>query len=272
MRSNKAFLVFFNLFLTVCLCSCSVKTNNVSSTSNKIKNYKIIVSSIDTAISDEDKNLIKNQAEIALKNVPNYLGIKKLDENVSGEDIYIIVSSDTDVSYYTNSSAYIYISKKSLDTKKPPVVHEMTHLLTYNDPSGNIEYNFVSEGIAQLMQGLYGINGTFMLCNDMQKSKEEFSKGLNEIKNNNEYISISELIQSNNYYTEYTDKKAKKKRSIAYGESTSFFLFLNDKYGKEKIRQIYHSEKGTDFDKVCRNVFKKSLNEMEKEWRNYYNF
>ncbi|NMM64279.1 hypothetical protein HBE96_16770 [Clostridium sp. P21] len=262
MRNNKFIIVFCSFVLMICLCSCSVKT------SSNNKNYKVAVESIGTDIRDEDKKLIQDEAETALKNVPKYLGINAFNEELNGKDIHVYVKADIDVSYA--DSRDIYLCKKMVNIKKEPVIHEMTHLLTLNDPSGNLGYKFVSEGIAQLMQELYGIKGTLLGITN----KEGYSKVLNEVKNKNYYIPISNLIQNSNCYTPESykdmDIDSKFKRKVAYLETASFFLFLNDKYGDKKIRELYHSEKGIDFDNMCKKVVKKGVIELEKEWRDYY--
>lgn len=264
MMDSKIFIAFLSLLLTLCLCACSIKT------SSNDANYKVVVNSIGTTISDEDKKLIESEAEAALKNVPKYLGIKDINKILNGREIYITVKDDIYRDYA--ESTYIYISKRELDIKKPPVVHEMTHVLTFNDSSGSMAYSFVSEGIAQLMQELYGIKGTLMLGEELV-NKEDYSKKLNGIKDNNKFMPISDLIQHSNYYNLYSamDRDTAMRRKAAYAESTSFFLFLNGKYGNKKVRELYHSEE-IDFEETCKKVFKKSINELEKEWRDYYNF
>lgn len=267
MKRNKFFIALCSFLLIVCLCSCSAKTSNNS------KSYKVVVDSIGTTISNEDKKLIESEAEAALKNIPKYLGIKNLNEKLNGRDIYITVKDDIDVSYA--DSTYIYLSKEFVDIKKPPVVHEMAHTLTYLDPSANIGYKFVSEGIAQLMQELYGIKGTLILGKELV-NREDYSEILNEIKNENDFMPISDLIQHSNYYSpdraSAMDRATIIRRKAAYAESTSFFLFLNDKYGEKKVRELYHSAEETNFEEMCKKVFKKSVSELEKEWRDYYKF
>jgi len=71
---------------------------------------------------------------------------------------------------------------------------------------------------------------------------------------------INELSNSNDIFR----RVGTEERRIAYIETGSFFTFLIETYGEQKVREL-HNSLGLDYEKV----YGKNLRELEKEWRNH---
>jgi len=77
--------------------------------------------------------------------------------------------------------------------------------------------------------------------------------------NKNRLFPINELSNNNDIFRRVgTDE-----RRIAYIEAGSFFSFLTQTYGEQKVRALHNSLR-LDYEKV----YGKNLKELEKEWRN----
>lgn len=223
------------------------------------KQVKIEVIPIDMEIDSSVTQKLEKEGIDAVKNVTEYFNFKKVNDiNVFIQNGMVSSSDNTGITF----------ANEIVMANEAPVVHEITHSLCRLQPSINQDYKFFTEGIAVMMEELYGNKNAFPY--KYFRLRNSNSMSVLDIMNNikNDYIPLSELKSSNkNFSTEMNkEKKTMEIRRISYLESGAFFLFLNDKYGKEKIRELYKSSKVLDFE----GVFGKNLEELEKEFKQYY--
>ncbi len=142
-------------------------------------------------------------------------------------------------------------------TKLDPY-HEVAHILmrSYGSPPA-----LFNEGFAVYISEYLGANALEYLGGE----KLTVNQRTNDLKNKGEWISLSQLIT----YTEIGS--AESKSEIAYPLAGSFVKFLIDTYGKDKFLQAYghlkNSDKADENVKAIEQIYGKSLEQLEQEWK-----
>jgi hypothetical protein len=167
----------------------------------------------------------------AIDTVSNYLGIEFKDT------LQVVLVPDAADAHVRR----IYMSHEALDNKAT-VMHEVTHVVA------QLSLNrFYDEGLAELMVILF------------QPDKENPPSVTNKLlaQHRKELISIVDLNESDLCFRSQGSSSSE----FAYAEAGSFFVFLNQKYGRDAIRALQRN-RGTDY----RQAFGKDLPALEQEW------
>ena len=228
------------------LSACSSQKNNIS-----------IIMSDSGKVANSDKVYIENVAQNSIDKISRYFGFKPT------QNISICIQDEFS---YTDETG-VFLKKVLVQNRKAPITHEITHYLMNTTPSVNSGNAFFDEGIACMMEGLYGPKNTFLYF-DSKKSEFKFGNVNQEIGKIKNLIKFESLINNNDIFEAIPTSPTKEERinrSNAYVEAGSFFLFVNDKYGKAKVKEFYYSQSILDF----KNIFGKSLNDLESEWVSY---
>jgi hypothetical protein len=199
---------------------------------------QITVSTELNNISSVDIEGIKKEVQVALNSIPQILGIKYWDNT----KIEIV---DKEICYADGGIVSLSISH--IRDKSAPIIHEVAHILTRH------KYNsFFTEGLAVYFQERFG--GSIGFPN--------FSAPLDELVRNHKdkLLHLSQLNNENWIF----EQVGTVHRRLAYLEAGSFFNFLVEKYGEQKLADL-HNSKTLDFKKV----YGKKIKELEVEWKSY---
>lgn len=129
------------------------------------------------------------------------------------------------------------------------IKHELAHALTIDsiDSKAMNIPGWLKEGEAEtFVQISYVISSYINIVRDASEK--------------NTLIPWSKLQSSSGSWNE-------KDLDLAYGQSWSIYNFLIDKYGKEKIRNIFYTD-GNALD-ILRNITGRSMAELESDWKKY---
>jgi hypothetical protein len=200
---------------------------------------KVTVTTNLSSVSQADIDRVRNEAEKALHNISPILGVQN-DKSVNIR----IVKGGICNAYGGVISLPIW----HVRNKKAAIVHEVTHIIASH--SNN---RFFSEGLAIYFQERFGEDHAFP--NFSGVSLDELAR-----TNKKRLFPFNELSNSNDIFRGVGTEE----RRIAYIETGSFFSFLIETYGEQKVRAL-HNLVSLDYEKV----YGKNLRELEKEWRNH---
>jgi hypothetical protein len=189
-------------------------------------------------ISSADIEGIKKEVQVALNSIPQILGIKYW-ENIKIE----IVDKGT---CYADGGI-VSLSISHIRDNSAPIIHEVVHILTKHKHN-----SFFSEGLAVYFQERFGGSSGF----------PNFSVPLDELVRNheNQLLHLSQLKNDNRIF----DQVGTELRRIAYLEAGSFFNYLVEKYGEQKLADLHNSE-SLNYKKV----YGKNIQELENDWKSY---
>jgi uncharacterized protein YxeA len=237
--------------LIILLILISIGWAYTEKTNISIKDYNNV-------LNKSDKSYLSNEANKSIRLIANYWGFDKIGAiNIYTHDGYSITSGHD-----------IFLKLSFIKYRKAPITHELTHAMANYMPSVNSGTAFFDEGIAGLMEELYGPKNNYMYI-DEKTLKPLFSTLSKCIKNLHNPMKLSYLVESYDIFENIPDiptKKEKLQRDKVYIEAGAFFLFLNNEYGMQKLRKFYFSNKSLDF----KGAFGKSLDSLEGEWKKYY--
>lgn len=225
--------------LTLCLLMILL-FGCVSTQKVAIKGGQITVSTSLNNISQADINRVKKEAEVALNNVCPLLGIKW------NKRIKIQIVEGGICNAY---GGVVSLPLRHVQNKTAVVVHEVTHIVAKHSDN-----RFFSEGLAVCFQQRFGEDRGF----------PDFGGPLHILANS--YIESQQFIPLSNlkYNNDIFRAVGTHKRKIAYVEAGSFFGFLLEKYGEQKLSTLHNS-----WFLNYKNVYGKSIKELEAEWKDF---
>ena len=200
---------------------------------------RVIVTTNLSSVSQADIDRVANEAEKALNNICSILGVQN-DKSVN----IIIVKRGI----CNSKGGIISLPIWHVRNKKAAIAHEVTHIIASHS------YNrFFSEGLAIYFQERFGEDNGFPNFSGVP---------LDELvrSNKNRLFPINELSNNNDIFRQVGTEE----RKIAYIEAGSFFSFLIQTYGEQKLRML-HNSLNLDYEKV----YGRNLKELEKEWKNH---
>ena len=200
---------------------------------------KVTVTTNLSSVSQADIDRVRNEAEKALYNICPILGVQ------NNKSVNIIIVKRGICNAY---GGVISLPIWHVRNKKAAIVHEVTHIIASHS------YNrFFSEGLAIYFQERFGEDHGFP--NFSGVPLDELARS-----NKNRFFPINELSNSNDIFR----RVGTEERRIAYIETGSFFTFLIETYGEQKVRAL-HNSLSLGYERVYGN----NLRELEKEWRNH---
>lgn len=212
---------------------------------------KITVNNVDSNITKAGMEKIKEKAQKAEINIMNYFNIK----NMGDVAIHIQTQGVGSFNY-----ADVFLSKWHIDRNMSGIAGRMACAIIQYDARINSNDVFFASGVFTLMEQLYGDKNSFdQLTNKNVLKKTSIHDVLELYKKYSHHLSFL----MNDYYK----LKDRNERKMGQYEVGSFFIFLNNKYGKDKINKLYYSKNPLDFE----GVYGKDINTLEKEWKAYYN-
>jgi hypothetical protein len=255
MKRTLYLILLIVFFMSIIVNSVFAKPIIKSQSIGNLSKVKIIVANTDSNIKANELSDIKSKAEKAKNEIAKYFGIKDISC-----DIRIHIQAQCLPEAYKTD---IFLSKWHMDRKFPELVHEMTHSLMALDSKMNSTNTFFLEGTAQLMEETFGEKTSFSV---LTRSNKFIRVPVYDILKVNKkyYIPISKLI--NQEFLTPTNEEEVTMRHTYYAECGSFFVFLQKKYGNNKIKELYNSKNELDF----KNVYSKDINMLEKEWKAYF--
>jgi len=187
-------------------------------------------------VSQADIDRVRNEAEKALDNVCRILGVQ-----YNRQVAIRIVEGGICNAYGGIISLPIW----HVRNKKAAIVHEVTHIV-----AGHGGNRFFSEGLAIYFQERFGEDNGFpnftgVPLSDLVEAYRERLIPIHALANNNDIFR----------------RVGTEERKIAYIQAGSFFDFLIQTYGEQKLRAL-HDSPNLDYG----NVYGKNLRELEKEW------
>lgn len=234
MKSSIKLSSYALLLLGILLFSC-VSTQKVVT-----KGGQITVSTSLDNVSQADIDRVKKEAEVALNNVCPFLGIKK------NKRIKIRIVEGGICNAY---GGIVSLPLWRVQNKTAVVVHEVTHIIAKHSDN-----RFFSEGLAVYFQQRFGEDRGF----------PDFGVPLDDLVNS--YIESQQFIPLSNlkYNNDIFRAVGTHKRKIAYVEAGSFFGFLLEKYGKQKLSTLHNS-----WSLNYKKVYGKIIKELEAEWKDF---
>ncbi|MGX1982061.1 hypothetical protein EDD69_101336 [Thermolongibacillus altinsuensis] len=167
---------------------------------------------------------------------------------------YITLNKGNKVSYVNGNSIHYYRYLEG----RAPIIHELSHALFGYTPGSGY---FTQEGIAIFIQNEYK---EYLFPNE----KTPIHQLMNYFVKNERYIPL-EILMNEELAERFTDVYGNEALSwVSYVEAGSFTTYLIDKYGKEKYFLIYNQ---ANLAAKIEQVYKKPLNELEKEWLAFIN-
>jgi hypothetical protein len=200
---------------------------------------KVKVTTNLSSVSQADIDRVRNEAEKALQNISLILGVQT-DKSVNIR----IVKGGICNAYGGIISLPIW----HVRNKKAAIVHEVTHII-----ASHSDNRFFSEGLAIYFQERFGEDQAFPSFSGVP---------LDELARTNKkrLFPINELSNSNYIFRQVGTEE----RKIAYIQTGSFFSFLIETYGEQKVKAL-HNSVSLDYAKV----YGKNLRELEREWKNH---
>lgn len=236
---NKVFQVLLLLAAAITLYLVSKDIKPITFKSDKALKAQIIVSTELKNISQSDIDGVKKEAWKALRFIPPILGIDY------EKAIEIKIIDNGRVCNAIGGTVSLLVSH--IRDKSAPIIHEVTHVITKH------EYNsFFSEGLAVYFQERFGDSQVF----------PNFSEPINTLmrRNKDQFIPITRLIKDNEIFEQLDTEQ----RKLAYLTAGSFFNFLVEKYGEQKLADLNNS-RTLNYKKV----YGKEINQLEAEWKNH---
>ena len=127
--------------------------------------------------------------------------------------------------------------------------HELCHIFIHDHIPDNLLPRWLDEGICQWVSGTMGellVDGGQIRINRIDLSRH--------------VIPLSQLT--------YSFPQEKNLLYLAYAESLRFVMFINSRYGKEKlVRVLYSLEKGEKIDAAFSTALSESFDVVEEKWR-----
>jgi hypothetical protein len=269
MRKIKHFkLVIALLLISLFLYGCKnaekndkIEKSEISGKVLAVEQIKLEITPINTTLSENLVNEIKRKGQQGIMDVAKYFNFKNIDS-------YHIHVREGGVSFATGRIAVF--AKWMLEANHAPIVHELTHLLCNSNPSASAGSAFFTEGIAVFTQEKYGDKAVYPFVDDTTQELPRVSVEQSMQFIRDKYLSLEYLIENDALFYRNSDKKQDaeetRKRKVAYIEAGSFFIFLDDVYGREAIKKLYYSSSKLDF----KGAFGKDLDILEKEYIKYY--
>lgn len=203
--------------------------------------HNIVIYNDNGALSDADYARLHDQTEKALDTVNRVLGIKK------NHSVKVKIVPSGYSSFFGDG---IELPLESIRTHHAPVFGEISHLL-----SNHREERFFSEGLAVYFQEKYGEDRAFP-----DVPGKTLKQQLQEVQDR--IIPIPDLAAN---VSLFSDNRDKEKQRMVYAEAGSFMLFLADRYGEDSLGKLNATR-----DLGYNAVFGKSLEQLAREWRDYY--
>lgn len=214
---------------------------------------------LDDTLSKEDENWTRDEIQKSIKFSMDYLGLKELNSDCMNVNI-----RKDGVCFSGGSS--ITLTGRLIKNKCVPIAHEINHSVVSLNPKPSVNNRFFLEGFANFIQNLYYDENKVPIDNRPVFTLLEY--GIHKL---NKYTPLKNLIDDDSIYIRYIskteDEELHKKVMDAYTEAGAFFKFLDSKYGKEKIKELYSSDKVLDF----KGVYGKDIEKLEGEFKDYYN-
>jgi len=201
------------------------------------KEGQITVSTDLNDVSRADIDRVKKEAEVALRNICPFFG------NTCNERINIEI---VEGGICRVRGGIVYLPSWRVKNKTAAVIHEVTHVIAKHGDN-----RFFAEGIAVFFQQKFGEDKGF----------PNFGKNLHELTNSykeaQQFIPLSQIQYDNDTFRAVGTQK----RKVAYVEAGSFFEFLFEKYGEQKLRTL-HNSGSLNYKKV----YGKNIKGLEEEW------
>lgn len=146
---------------------------------------------------------------------------------------------------FNKGFGFINISRKNITNLDGTCRHELIHLVTLSSLDSKLTNypHWFSEGIAQYYQP------------NLKTGSYNVSLLKKAIKNNQ--LSPWYIIGRNGWGNE--------NRSLKYNQAACMYEYLIQKYGEEKIIEIFYTE--GDFFEIIKKVSGKTINQLENEWQ-----
>jgi hypothetical protein len=226
------------LVITICLtlmflgCAGTQKVGNNGSL--------VMVKSSIANVSQSDIERVKKEGEKSLNLVCPILGIEK------NKRIKIQIVKGGICNAY---GGIVSLPLWRVQNKTAVVVHEVTHIVAKHSDN-----RFFSEGLAVYFQQRFGEDQGF----------PDFGRPLHILANS--YIESQQFMPLSNlkYNNDIFRAVGTHKRKIAYVEAGSFFGFLLEKYGEQKLSKLHNS-----WSLNYKKVYGKSMKELEAEWKGF---
>ncbi len=216
-------------------------------------NFKVTVDPTASTLSAADVTRVSNEVCDAVRDIRNYLG---MDKKIPDIEISFVQDGPSGCTIDGKFSVVEDFAR----LKWSPVYYDtMMFLDIYGenyrrDGRTRLGSRFFSEGLAMMFQQLFGEDKQFPFYDlDFDASMKEYAK---------EFFPFADILTNAAVFDDFNTRE----RAVAYTEACSFLLYLNYKYGPQKIGEIYWSD-GPDFE----GVLGKTMDELEKEWKAYYN-
>lgn len=190
-------------------------------------------------ISQSDIERVKREGEKALNKVCPILGIK----NKKRIKIQIVKGGICNA-----YGGVISLPIRFVKSKQAAIIHEVTHIITKHENN-----KFFSEGIAIYFQERFGEDHGFP--NFMGQNLDDLVRS-----HESQLIPITKLVNDNEIFGQVgTDR-----RRIAYIQAGSFFNFLVETYGEQKLSDFHNS-----WTLNYKQIYGKNIEQLEIEWKNF---
>ena len=236
---NRAYQVLLLLAAAITLFLILKAITPVTFKNDTAFEAQVIVSTELKNISQTDIDDVKKEAWKTLKVIPPILGI----DYKKAVEIKIV-----DKGRICNAiGGIVSLLISHIRDKSAPIIHEVTHVITMHEDN-----SFFSEGLAVYFQDRFGNNQVF----------PNYSVPINDLirRNKDQLITITRLINDNEIF----EKVDTEQRKLAYLTAGSFFSFLVEKYGEQKLADLNNSRVLN-----YKNIYGKDINQLEAEWKSY---
>ena len=198
------------------------------------KYHIIIDDSYIGEINFQKKHALKRQLEQAIRDVTQYF------DTCFTDTLYVNIFGSRGSSAGSNQ-IYFFVDDLPYGGT---IIHEVTHAVL------PLKRNlFTVEGLAVFMQ--------YKFTNDRNDMRNTYRGAVS--RKNDVLISLSTLIQNNSIF--FLDADAAMQ---AYDEAGSFFQFVEDTYGRAKVKEFYF--RGTD---SIETIFGASVDSLDTAWRKW---
>jgi hypothetical protein len=234
---NKKILFILALVLTGLLFIGFVGIAN--SITKKSEHFKVVTNLKN--VSEHDIDRVLNEAEIAIEKISPILGLKKRKSKI------VIKIVDFGICR-TTPEREILLPVWNVKDKTAAIVHEVTHIIARHSDN-----KFFSEGLAIYFQERFGEDHGFpnfegFPLDDLVRAYED------------RLIPIYKLANNNDIFRKIDTEK----RKIALLEAGSFFNFLVETYGEQKLEKLQNSLR-----LIYNKVYGKNLKKLEIEWKKF---
>lgn len=236
---NKKNLFILALVLTGLLFLGFVRiANSITKITKKSGHFKVVTSVKNVSVYDIDRVL--NEAEKAIDKISPILGLKKRRSKI------VIRIVDYGICRWHQEEIFLPIWH--VKEKKAAIVSIVTHIITRHSDN-----RFFSHGLAIYFQERFGEDHGFpnfegVPLDDLVMAYKD------------QLMPIYTLAENNDIFR----KVGTEKRKIAFIEAGSFFNFLVETHGEEKLKKL-HKSRRLNYKKV----YGKDLKELEIEWKRF---